>query len=150
MLKNLGGRDAMLRALKANPDRPDDPAQRAFEAFVAGHTVDIKLLTREQLSGTMLAIEWLDDLIEGLPNAAEVGAQLERAGLLQAFRKLVGRHFAGRENELQRLRDYIGFIPASSIRSSATRFISDIAYSLVDRPPLVIHGPGGVGKSTRL
>ena len=53
-----------------------------------------------------------------------------------------------RANELQMLRDYVGVLPAASKLGSVWRFVKEQWYSLSERPPLLVYGPGGVGKST--
>ena len=63
--------------------------------------------------------------------------------------QLAGEGFVGRQRERQarRLR---GRARARDLASAARRAISQAVYSFQDRPPLMVHGPGGVGKSTLL
>ena len=150
ILSQIGGRKAIQAAIDANPQRPDDPTQRAFEAIIAGKRIDINKLARQDLYGLIQASSWLEGVIEDLPDIQAIKSQLDRVDLIQTFRKLVGNHFSGREKELRKLRDYVGFIPSDSMLSIANRAISSVSNSFMGRRPMVIHGPGGIGKSTLL
>lgn len=148
VLGQMGGREALQAALAANRERPDDPIQQAFERLVAGEEVLTPDSTREELSAVSHAVGWLDGLIDQLPDPAEVKQRLEQAEILRVFQRLVEGHFAGRREELSRLRDHIGLLPSESLASQARRVFREVGYSVFQRPPLVVHGPGGIGKST--
>ncbi|MGE3873862.1 MAG: ATP-binding protein [Parvibaculaceae bacterium] len=69
--------------------------------------------------------------------------RLLEANIVAPMEKLIGRHgsrFIGREAELRRLADYV----------AAQERHAKPCSSLAARPPLMIQGPGGVGKSSLL
>jgi tetratricopeptide (TPR) repeat protein len=148
ILRDLADDSALQAALEANPQREKDSTQEALDRLLVGDEIEIEKLSRDELAGFLRASTWLDGIIDGLPDTDDLDFQLRRVELIKTFQKLVGDHFAGRESELRQLRDFIGFVESDRLLSSASRFLSRLAYSLVSRPPLVIHGPGGVGKST--
>jgi cellulose synthase operon protein C len=150
VLRQLGTRERMREAMMANPDRPADPAQRMLEAILDREPIRIGRLTREELVGLSMVLEWLSGILDNLPNADEVRRALPMADLLEPFRRLAALSFVGREAQLQQLSDYVGVKPAGSTKRRAFRFVRESIYSLTSRPPLMIYGPGGVGKSTLL
>ena len=82
-----------------------------------------------------------------LPSVEEVRSHMEWRRLLPPFRNLAGVHFQGRRVELERLRNYVGVLPPGSVAALVRRQ----PWTVLDfyaRPPMVIHGPGGSGKST--
>jgi cellulose synthase operon protein C len=147
-LKRLGSRDALLQALKANPTRPDDPAQKAFESLVRGKAVDMDALSPQDLAGYLTAVEWLQGILPSLPDPAELRRRAGLTKLLAPLRRLVGTDFEGREGTLKQMRDYVGVLPPQGGTETAVRFLRRLRHNLLDFPPLFIYGPGGVGKST--
>ena len=95
----------------------------------------------------------ITDWVEGHPkqelSRREIQWQINFLELIAPFRTLT-RHFAGRTKEMTELRTYVNYLPSESVLESITRGITEFSYSLSLKkiPPLVIHGLGGVGKST--
>jgi hypothetical protein len=132
VLASLGTAEAMRAALALN-EVPDLPVQAGFAALLDGPADWQAVLDRDDpfgLAGLAEALEWVDGILPGLPPAEEVRRRLTRARLLQPMRKLVGEHFAGREDVLAQLAHHL--------------------YSGVADEVLMLQGPGGVGKSTVL
>ena len=127
-LRRLGSREAMRRALAPYRGHADEPLQRAIERLLDGPVTDLTGLPREELAGLAMAREWFEGLIEA-PSEDDIRSALPFAELLAPLRQLAGDGFVGRRKELARLADYVGS-PSG--------------------PPLMVHGPGGVGKSTLL
>jgi hypothetical protein len=155
MLRRLGSRARLEWALAANPEHPsDEPAQEMFEAYLRGQAPPLEEQDVRQVSGTFEVSQWLDGLPSQvrarleleLPPWPAVVARRDRLTLLQPFSELAGDHFAGREAELKRLRGYVGVIQPGGWRASVQRAAEEIL-DLQKKPPLVIHGPGGRGKS---
>ncbi|WAM28266.1 ATP-binding protein [Myxococcus sp. NMCA1] len=71
---------------------------------------------------------------------------LARARLLAPFRKLAGDTFRGRKAELGRLRAHIGVLD-TSVRQRLSDVLERTRLWSGRRAPLLIHGPGGMGKS---
>ncbi|WP_309052338.1 trypsin-like peptidase domain-containing protein [Streptomyces sp.] len=88
----------------------------------------------EELSDVLQAVLWLRRIpgVPGLPPVDAVQRRLERARLFQPLRRLVPGSFHGRAAELDALRAYID-LPEEPAE-----------------PPVLLHGVGGVGKSTLL
>ncbi|WP_194292735.1 P-loop domain-containing protein, partial [Streptomyces katsurahamanus] len=74
----------------------------------------------------------------GLPDVAGLQHRLEQARLLQPLERLVQQPFQGRTAELDRMRRFACARPAGGPGPGT------------DSPGLIIHGPGGMGKSTLL
>ncbi|GAA3388227.1 trypsin-like peptidase domain-containing protein [Streptomyces roseoviridis] len=89
----------------------------------------------DELTDLLQAVLWLEQ-VPGtaglLPSSADIQRRLERARLLQPLRRLVRVTFHGRSRELDALRAYIA-LPTEPAE-----------------PPVLLHGIGGIGKSTLL
>src|SRR3989442_9094160 len=120
----------MRRALNANPDRPQTPVQRMFEQLVDG-TSSALPESRDDLAGLVTAVEWVEDILDGLPEATAVRSALAKADLLDPMRRLASAGVFGRKHELKRLGEYVLGAPGP-------------------QSPLFVFGPGGMGKSTLL
>ncbi|MCX2180253.1 trypsin-like peptidase domain-containing protein [Streptomyces sp. SKN60] len=137
-LRGLTGPEAARRALAANAPGPDaEPGvARAALALLSGAPAAVPPdADVEQLSDLLQAVLWLGQ-VPGtgglLPSVEEVQRRLERARLLQPLRLLVRDTFHGRSRELDSLRAYLA-LPAEPAE-----------------PPVLLHGIGGIGKSTLL
>ncbi|MGW1927225.1 ATP-binding protein, partial [Streptomyces massasporeus] len=88
----------------------------------------------EELSHTLQAVLWLSRVpgVTGLPPVDEVQHRIETARLLQPMHRLIRGTFHGRTAELDSLRAYIA-LPEEPAE-----------------PPVLLHGIGGIGKSTLL
>ncbi|MFF1506720.1 trypsin-like peptidase domain-containing protein [Streptomyces sp. NPDC058326] len=88
----------------------------------------------EELSDTLQAVLWLSRVpgVTGLPSVDEVQHRLEEARLLQPMRRLIRGTFHGRTAELDALHAYLA-LPEEPAE-----------------PPVILHGIGGIGKSTLL
>ena len=147
-LQLLGTRERMLEALQANPGRLNTTTQLVFESYIRGDAPRLDEQDLAQLQAALTVVRWLDGILPGLPDPAELRRRIEERGLYAAFEQLAGKHFGGRAKELHALRDYVGLYPPEFFsRGNVTRQIRMWA-RLTARAPLVIYGPGGVGKST--
>jgi tetratricopeptide (TPR) repeat protein len=149
VLRTLG-RSSIQQALNANPDRPDNPTQRALEELArSSRKPTLKGRTLEELLGFERAVDWLDGALDNqLPTRSEILARIERQKFLEPMQRLAGSEFVGRKSELAQLRRYLDHLPSAGFLERVQRASDRILYTFVNRPPLVIHGPGGVGKST--
>ncbi|GGU73675.1 hypothetical protein GCM10010211_44580 [Streptomyces albospinus] len=159
-LRATAGPEAARLALEANreqfPTEPGGPEAICL-AFLTGNLSATAHRTAhrsvEELADTLQAVLWLSQVpdVRGLPDPGELQSALERARLLDPLERLVRAPFQGRGRELDQLRSYVG-LPAgyaAARREPAGRLLSTGAHS-APAPPLVIHGPGGMGKSTLL
>ncbi|MFE0653905.1 trypsin-like peptidase domain-containing protein [Streptomyces sp. NPDC059534] len=88
----------------------------------------------EELSDTLQAVLWLSRVpgVTGLPSVDDVQHRLEKARLLQPMHRLIRGTFHGRTAELDTLHAYLA-LPEEPAE-----------------PPVLLHGVGGIGKSTLL
>ncbi|MFF0750514.1 trypsin-like peptidase domain-containing protein [Streptomyces sp. NPDC004267] len=136
-LAALAGPEAARAALLANADAlPGGPGvERSALALLSGVPPDLAEAGVEELSDILQAVLWLSR-VPGtaglLPATEDVQQRLERARLLQPLRRLARDAFLGRGRELDALRAYIA-LPTEPAE-----------------PPVLLHGIGGIGKSTLL
>lgn len=111
----------------------------------------------DALSATYKTAAWLRDAgYQNLPDLQELMMRIEVRTLLEPFEHIAGTHFRGRVDELRRLRSHVGVAEPQSFAERASRVgaqIKDWAGALIRggrqaRRPLLVLGPGGVGKST--
>lgn len=145
-LQRLGNRESLSAALAANPERPMTDVQRMLERWLKGTAPELANQSAEELNQTQQVVAWLGGIVAGLPAAEQVREHLSRRAPLRRFEHLVTKDFVGREKELAQLRHYVGVLPPSSLREAANRQLR-AWLTLERRPPLLLFGPGGVGKS---
>ncbi|MCI9870577.1 AAA family ATPase [Arthrobacter humicola] len=138
--------DGRLTAFDGANDLSDVACVMA-RRYVAGDAPPLKEQSVEELQGTATASEWLSGTSIHLPSPVEARAQQLIESMLRPLRMLVADGFFGRTGELEMLTDYAEVLPPSSRRAGAVRRVKRIL-NLTDKPPILIHGPGGVGKST--
>ncbi len=136
-----------LRALLEQHERNDDPLQAALRKARHG-------LTRNALQAMSIGeLAALLQIWEGvflhhpLFSRELVERKLQLARLLDPLRQIT-RTFSGRAAEMQQLRDYVGVLSTGSWVSDAKRAVGDFLFKPVPKGPFLIHGPGGVGKTT--
>jgi tetratricopeptide (TPR) repeat protein len=144
-LQRLGTRERMLAALDTNIDRPHTDLQEMFEDWLHQRQPPLEQQSFAQLGYTLQIVEWLNGLLSDLPPLETVQARLNRRSVLSSFEHLVLKDFIGREKELKVLRDYVGVLPPASTGSVLRQLMAWL--SMDQSAPLVIYGPGGIGKS---
>ena len=141
-LRRLGTREGMLRALAANPDRPEMALQRMFERVVDGDGTELRETSREGLAALLTVYDWVEGILDNLPDKVAIGRALAKFDLLAPMRRLAGDDFVGRARELDQLYEYV--FEQEPLQLGTTLLAPDAP------PPLFVYGPGGVGKSTLL
>jgi hypothetical protein len=150
-LRRLLMSDSIRAALDSNPYREQTKTQTLLELYLTGGNLPLwEASSLEHGRALLEVVEWLSGLpeFEGqLPSIDSVRNRIAREQLLQPFRDLVGSNFAGRRKELGQLSDYVGVYDAQSFGEGVARVVEHV-FSIKERPPLFINGPGGCGKST--
>jgi hypothetical protein len=99
-----------------------------------------------------------------LPALEELDREIQLRRLLAQFERMVGQRnesavesqsednkedcFFGRDKEMERLRGYVGVIPADSLAGLAGRALKWVKQTFTRRKPMIVWGVGGVGKTT--
>ncbi|HEX6183205.1 MAG TPA: ATP-binding protein [Pyrinomonadaceae bacterium] len=165
------------RAETAGEQTPEEAAEEARDGasrveemlwkYLGGQAPPLEQQDSRELLLSQRVVSWLHNLTPELqvPSPESVARQLARETLLQPFRHLTGEwkdgvfvsYFKGREEELKHLYDYLSVLPPQSFQHRLTRAVTGFmgsAWSYITgnaaNRPLLIHGPGGVGKSTLL
>ncbi len=144
-LEQLGTPQALRQALQANNLTPKTLLQEMIEAYIVGSPLPLHEQSLEQLTNTLQVVEWFEGLLDDLPPRAEVEQRIAVGRLLAPLNHLAGKWFRGRDRELSDLGDYVGITPPG-----ASDDIPNVhpEPDLDSRPPLMIHGLGGLGKSS--
>ncbi|GAA2148920.1 AAA family ATPase [Kitasatospora kazusensis] len=151
-LRELGGPEEARAALERNlgEDLVTGP-ERAALLYLSGRPPDLDAQDVPELAEILQALLWLNEVpgMTRLPRVEDLWKVLEWARLMRPLESLLKDPFVGRERELARLYGFVGVPPASAqtwLRYAAERVRT---YGHVPQePPLVVHGPGGIGKST--
>ena len=154
-LQRMATRAVMTEVLSGLAIEADDPIQQMLVRIVRGDSLVVESLSRSELAALLVVTDWLDGILDRLPDVARIRAQLAREDLAAPLRHLA-KNFIGREAELDGLRAYLGDVSQASTFRRSRKAISDFAGSIANTlgagqeasPPLFVHGIGGVGKST--
>lgn len=154
-LAALVQRGAVASAIAANEHRPQAPLQLLLEGFLQGRGPSLDQVPDKELSPAIQVAEWLKDIVP-VPSTDDLRRRLEGLDILAPLRALVGEHFRGRDVQLEKLRQYTGALRPQSrygalkydVANWTVQFDKRDVLSFAERPPLVIHGIGGMGKST--
>lgn len=146
-LRQLRQSGGLKTAVLANQG-PDDRQQRMLTAFLTDKPPSVETLNLEDLSALYQVCGWLSAAgFDGLPTTESIALRSDRLSLLQPFQHLAGEGFRGRKAELATLRKYVGVLPPSSTLESVQRAVESF-FNFKSKPPLLVVGPGGAGKST--
>jgi hypothetical protein len=126
----------LLPLYKRMPGREENPFHKLLGACLKGEKVDLFQLDLQQLKTLLSLTEWLSktSFSENPPPARSIRSRINQERLFAYFNKQT-RYFAGREKELQALKDYI-----DPFREKPP--------SKEEQLPLLVYGIGGIGKST--
>ncbi len=139
--------DARLH-LEANLDHaPPQTTPWVALALLRGEQLPLASMSVEDLGRVRRAVSWLRLVpdVEGLPTNEEVDERLEWARLVEPLSRLLRLPFEGRQDELAVLAEHLALMP-QTLRHRVARSVT--ARRARSDYPLVIHGPGGIGKST--
>jgi hypothetical protein len=153
-LRSLSGPGEALRMLEQNVGTsPEHSTERAALAYLRGRAPAVETADIDTLCHIREAVGWLSLVpgMTGLPAEDDLARLLERRRLLEPLESLLRHRFEGRTRELERLRAHVGVLPPTTWRGRVTgyrRALSAKAGRVKTPLPLVVFGPGGIGKST--
>lgn len=154
-LRGLAGPEAARLVLGANRSQFPEGCgpERIALAYLSGTPPALEQQGVDQLADTLQAVLWLSQIpqLSGIPDSEHVQRLMERARLLQPLHRLVEGSFCGRTGELAQLRAYVG-LPAATPPAPLQQVKDGLVHAVTrtTEPPILIHGPGGMGKSTLL
>jgi len=146
ILKRMGA--ARIRELLSWAPSPDggNVTQKIFSAYSEGRAPDLKLSTLDELVAIHSVSKWLQGTGIQVPAEVDVLFYVKQESILRVCKKLT-RNFKGRQSELNKLSDYVDWLPKTSLSGSAAGFFRNII-RWYEKPPMLIMGIGGIGKST--
>ena len=146
VLRSLVPTHEIKNILSQTSLRTDNVTQRVLESYLNGTAKPLDQQSIEELVASFNVTKWLKDTSIVLPAAKEIVGSIKLKERLAPFRKLT-TNFRGRQEELDALRDYVDWLPKSSVYQTIKSTLRNII-NWHNKPPLVIKGIGGVGKST--
>lgn len=143
VLRQLRELHAVDRALELNAGEPGDTLHRLLRRHLTIAEPPLDELPLAELHSTAMVCDWLRSAGFPTQDAEPLVRRTAWLTLLAPFEHLAGEHFRGRVKELAWLRAYAGVLPPGGPVASR-------AVPLGPGPtlPLLVFGPGGVGKST--
>jgi len=104
--------------------------------------VQLDQLNNEQLYYCVILAEVFPEKLD----KEEVKVLYNRRQFFKPFEQIT-ENFAGRKEETKRINDYIDWLPKEGFSSRIKSFIRNIC-NWNDKPPMLVQGIGGIGKST--
>lgn len=139
-LWQYGRHAAMREVLEANDAYPTD-VQVVFAKWLREETPELSSLSFDELRAVGQLYDWGLSEFGGLPDRTLYDRSVRRRSSVSLFEHLVDETFVGRDQELQALRNFVGVV-APSIWERLRSFVG-----IESQPPMVIWGPGGIGKT---
>lgn len=118
----------LLATLELAPLEDDDLAGRVAASFLGSSPPSLETLDRAELVAALTASAWLVETDSDLPSDGALRKRLRQVSLMAPLEAVRDLPILGRDNELEEIDAYV--------HGAAAMF-----------RPLVIHGPGGIGKS---
>jgi hypothetical protein len=147
VLGQLRQRGRVQETLDASGELPGDLLHESIAAHLTHTAKPIGEQSIAELGTTYEVCEWLRSAgFKGIPERDAITRRTDWLTFLQPFEHIAGEHFRDRTRELGKLRSYAEVAPPGSVISSTRRLIKKVL-SLNEKPPLLVYGPGGVGKS---
>jgi hypothetical protein len=127
--------------------KSNDPISKHLATLLRNENVDVTSLSTDELRTLVNAADWAvyASAVAGA-NVVEWRKILEVRELIQPLEHMVGEHFYGREGDLEKLRDHADIVIERGMLGRVWHAVANALSS--SKVPLVIHGVGGIGKST--
>jgi|GEM_PF-2431627 len=152
-LRQLGSVTAVRSAMQTNQEQSSTVLQKMYAAVLTATVGAIDLYTQPGLIALKQISVWLapdsdgTSLVAGVVVPTGIDERLALIDLLAPLQKLAGDCFMGRTSELSTLRNYVGVLSPDSVGQAVVQGFRKL-FSLRENVPLMIYGPGGIGKST--
>jgi hypothetical protein len=149
----------MIKSARSAYREADDPhfdrfAQSVLDDALTNRLPPIQDLDAERLAVLRRLTPALADTPYAPASIADVDGVLARTRLLAPLQRMIGNnaeHFAGRHREQDLLRTFVGALDAQTWLGAVDRVVGAVQASFAGRARImVLHGPGGVGKSSLL
>jgi hypothetical protein len=147
-LREFSTPNEMWIARQLNLSEGGGDLQQAIDWILTGSLPQLDVFQEQQLMALLQAMRWFASRVTGLPQASEVSRHLVRRRLISKFERL-SSGFVGRTSELRALREYVGVLEPTTVSDSVKRGLRSF-FGADKAPPLVLHGIGGIGKSSLL
>lgn len=138
-----GGHAELARVRRSVEPHTNSPLQRMLDAFVLGDSPALEERDEDELLASLTVWQWVTEAVAHAgrtleapiePGKDAIESRLALLDVTRAIRRLARSGCIGREAELARLHEYRRSRPTSS--------------DFQTEPAMVVHGIGGVGKST--
>lgn len=149
-LQRLVSGNKLNEAIARSDPRATNQGQQLLEFILQGKAIQIEKLSRKALLTVSMICGWIDGIVPVTQYRQNADKALPLADLFAPMKKLADESFVGREAELKELANYVGMYEDGNWFTSSARSIYRLITDLYSNPPLLIHGPGGLGKSSLL
>ena len=146
ILKRLTSQGEIAAFVQEVPGSSQDENQDLFNAILTDKHPEIHQLSLSQLVMLARIADWVAGTKISLPPKSEINSLIKREELLRPFRKLT-ENFQGRQKRLDQITQYVDWLPQRTLLGKAEQFIRR-TISWFEKPPMLISGIGGIGKST--
>lgn len=144
-LSMLRTTDEMWRVRQLNLAQGKSHVQEVFDAFLQGRFGSAESDSPQELESARQVAIWLGPWISNLPAPETIERRMALRRLMAPMDRLTAG-FLGRTSELAQLRTFVGILDPTTNLETLVRFFKNLGSPR--KAPLLVHGAGGVGKST--
>ncbi|HEY1399859.1 ATP-binding protein [Roseateles sp.] len=133
-----------------------DPVSEALRLTISGQTLVDASMALPRLEALRVATSVLSGVATVTPPLPlnQLDGLIRKRRMVEQFERVCGKDYerdvVGRDDELERLRAFVGVISAQSLVDTVSRGFAHLKRAVKGRKPLVLWGTGGVGKTTLL
>lgn len=146
ILNKLDKNDELKKTINQLKTESTDFVQKLLTQYIQNEAPPLEKQNINELAASFNISKWLEETHVTVPSKDEIKSFINQKQLLTPF-ELLTTNFQGRKKELARLSDYVDWLPKDNMISSSYKMFRNII-NWHEKPPLMISGIGGVGKST--
>ncbi|PND38316.1 hypothetical protein C1O66_12805 [Paucibacter aquatile] len=156
VLQLASGSTELTAAVARTATRFADPVSEALRLTLSGQTLVDESMALPRLEALRVAASVLSGVEAVTPPMPlnQLDGLIRKRRMIEQFERVCGKDYerdvVGRDDELERLRAFVGAVSAKSLIDTVTRTFGHLKRVLTGRKPLVLWGTGGVGKTTLL